>query len=188
MNIHLKFLTVAISIAIISYSKTGFSDDDIWATLKQGGNVILMRHSFTDKKGDPLLLKMDDCSVQRNLSEKGQMHAKAIRKKFFEKSIPIDSVLSSRYCRAQETAKLTFNKVELWEPLDLLLSLPENERTKLTNTVSKRISSYKGKGNLVMVTHRPNIEALTYEAVGYGEFLVLKPDVTGENEFEIVEQ
>ena len=145
----------------------------------------MMRHATAEKVGDPLVLKIDDCSVQRNLSEQGRKEAEFIGRAFHNRSVPIAEVLSSRYCRTQETAKLAFGLVTTWQHLDLLYALPEHDRDARTEIVAERISAYTGKDNLIMITHQPNIDALTLELVEPGGFLVLRPDHNGG--FDIVE-
>ena len=155
---------------------------DIWANLKQGGHVVLMRHTTAEAKGDPL--KLNDCSVQRKLSRKGRFEALRVGRLFRRHGVPINAVLSSRYCRTQETARLAFGRVATWEPLDLLYAVDDSKADTRTDTVTKRISAFKGKGNLVLVTHKPNIEALTLELIPPGSMLVLKPD--GRGGFKII--
>jgi len=143
-----------------------------------------MRHATAEKIGDPLILNVNDCSVQRNLSSKGKKEAALIGQMFRDRSVSISEVLSSRYCRTRETAEQAFGQVTLWQPLDLLFALPDQDRDARTEVVAKRISTYAGDDNLVMVTHSPNIDALTLELVEPGGFLVLKPDHKGS--FDIV--
>jgi phosphohistidine phosphatase SixA len=177
-------LAILFFTAVIAYPISGFGDEDVWANLKQGGYVVLMRHATAEKTGDPLLLKIDDCSVQRNLSPKGQQEASLIGRVFRSRSVPVAEVLSSRYCRTRETAELAFARVTTWQPLDLLFALPDQDRETRTEIVAQRIGSYTGKDNLIMITHLPNIDALTLELVEPGGFLILKPDHEGS--FDIV--
>jgi phosphohistidine phosphatase SixA len=180
----LRILSTLSFIAIIAYPIIGISDEDVWAKLKQGGYVVLMRHAKAEKIGDPLTLKINDCSVQRNLSAQGQKEVALIGRVFHGRSVSVSEVLSSRYCRTQETAELAFGRVTTWQPLDLLYALPEQDRDARTEIVAKRISTYTGEANLVMITHLPNIDALTLELVEPGGFLVLEPDHKGS--FDIV--
>lgn len=181
----LRIIILVFCAVITAYPSIGFTGEDIWIKLKQGGNVVLMRHATAEKTGDPLVLKIDDCSVQRNLSEQGRKEAEFIGRAFHSHSVPIAEVLSSSYCRTQETAKLAFGLVTTWRHLDLLYALPEHDRDARTGIVAERISAYTGKGNLIMITHQPNIDALTLELIEPGGFLVLRPDHNGS--FDIVE-
>ena len=184
MNTKIRLLTLVFFVASATLPRIGFAGEDVWATLKQGGHVVLMRHSIAQKTNDPLLLKLNDCAVQRNLSDEGRKLAMATGQKFRDNAIPVAEVLASRYCRTQDTAKLTFGRVSGWQPLDLLYAVPDKDKDARTETVTQRIATYAGKGNLIMVSHQPNIDALTLELIEQGGFLVLKPDLDGG--FEIV--
>ncbi len=180
MQRHTKICRLFIYAILIAYSQVGFGDDSAWDLLKKGGNVVLMRHASADKsKGDPLLLKIGDCGGQRMLSSTGQKEASMIGDAFRTQAILVDTVLASRYCRTQATAKLAFGRATSWQPLDLLYALPEKNREARTEIVTKRISAYVGAKNLIMVTHQPNVEGLTLEMIEQGEMLILKPDQKG---------
>ncbi len=176
---HNKIPGIVFCVAIIAYSHVGYSDENVWEILKRGGHVVLMRHSTAEKVGDPLAFETNDCSVQRNLSQRGRREAEFVGRTFRARSIPVAKVLSSRYCRTQETAKLAFGRVTTWQPLDLLYALPEQDRDARTEVVAKRIGAYAGDDNLIMITHRSNIDALTFKIVEPGGFLVLAPDYEG---------
>ena len=47
MHQHTRIFTILFCIAIIAYSHIGYSDEDVWAKLKRGGHVVLMRHATT---------------------------------------------------------------------------------------------------------------------------------------------
>ena len=55
---------------------------------------------------------MGDCSTQRVLSEVGWKEAKDIGEGFRKNAIPFYKVISSQYCRAQQTADLGFGQYE----------------------------------------------------------------------------
>jgi phosphohistidine phosphatase SixA len=181
---HAKIPGIIFCVLIIAYSQIAYSDENAWEILKRGGHVVLMRHATAEQAGDPLAFTINDCSVQRNLSQKGRREAELVGRAFRAWSVPIAKVLSSRYCRTQETAKLAFGRVTTWQPLDLLYALPEQDRDARTEVVTERIGAYAGNGNLIMITHRPNIDALTFEIVEPGGLLVLEPDHEGS--FNIV--
>ena len=76
--------------------------------LKRGGNLIFIRHAYAPGGGDPDNFNINDCSTQRNLSDKGREQAKNIGIFFKNNQIPIDKVISSEWCRCKETAKIAF--------------------------------------------------------------------------------
>lgn len=66
------------------------------------------------------------CSTQRNLSEEGRRHARRIGEEFRKRQIPVGRVLSSPWCRCQETARLAFGTAEISGPLSNLFGRYEN--------------------------------------------------------------
>lgn len=181
----IRNLTFSIVLFILLPLTTAIAADDaLWQALREGGNVLLMRHAPTEKTSDPLLFEPDNCIQERDLSVEGKALVLDIGHALRKNRIPIGTVYSSRYCRAINTAWMTYDKVELWAPLDLLHGLSEAEATAHTEMVAERIANYKGKKNMVMVTHRPNINQLTLELPPYAGIVVLKP--TGDGDFEII--
>jgi broad specificity phosphatase PhoE len=164
------------------------ADTDMWTKLKQGGYVILVRHGPTDSMTHSThpRAEFENCVGQNNLSPEGQDEAKRIGRAFKKKRIPIGEVLSGPYCRVQDTARIAFGRVHVWDALDLQTALPEEEAVKRTEQVAARVGSYQGKKNLVLVTHRPNIDALTLELIEPGTLLILKPE--GGTGFSIVDR
>ena len=53
------------------------SDEPLWAALRDGGHVALMRHAPAPGIGDPAGFVLGDCSTQRNLSPAGREQAVA---------------------------------------------------------------------------------------------------------------
>jgi len=160
----------------------GFADSqEIWNKLKTGGLVVLMRHMSVIKENNPLL-RDASCAKERKLSAKGKKQAANIGKAFRDKNIPIEKVLTSPYCRTTDTADITFGKSQPANFLSVLHALTAKQADQYTEQLTTTIGSYKGKGNLVFVTHEPNIAAIAFEQVEMGAFLVLQP--TGEQEFD----
>ncbi len=153
--------------------------ESLWATLRRGRSVILVRHAATTEGlGDPAGYKLDDCTTQRNLSEAGRDHARRIAARFRAERVPVTRVYTSPWCRCRETAELAFGKAEDWAPLGSTFDAPHLE-ADTTATVKKRILGYsitKPGGNVVMVTHNVNIAALTKLSVGMAEMVVVRPD------------
>jgi broad specificity phosphatase PhoE len=125
--------------------------------------------------GDPPDMRLADCSTQRNLSEEGRDQARRIAEGFSRFQVPVDKVLSSEWCRCIETAALAFGDgVELWPALNNLYGRSEN-RQKQAEELAARIGGWRGKGNLVLVTHGSTIFAVTRVGTQMGEMLILAP-------------
>lgn len=159
-----------------------------WQALQEGGKVVLIRHAIVDREfGNPFVLD-DSCFTEVNLNEKGQLQAALIGRWFREKAILVEAVWASPHCRTRETAQLAFNQFQIKPELRLIRALPETQAEANLKQVRLLISQYKGQGNLVMVTHRPNIGELIYQRLAPGEMAVLEPlaEEPGEVAFDVV--
>ena len=154
-------------------------DAKLWAKLRQGGNVILVRHASTGPGlGDPPGFRIDDCTTQRNLSDAGREEARRVGERLRAERVPVTQVYTSPWCRCRETASLAFGRAEDWTALSSVFDMPDRDR-EYTERVKKRIGTYSSrdvKGNVVMVTHNVNIASLTKLSVAPGEIVVVRPD------------
>jgi phosphohistidine phosphatase SixA len=157
---------------LICLCGSAWADDALWRALREGGYTLVVRHSISPGSGDPANFKLEDCTTQRNLSDDGRAQARHIGETVRAKGVPVGDVLSSRWCRALETARLAFGKVKGEPTLDQFYQ-PE-ERDQRTAAVRAIMSGAPTKGtNLVMVTHQPNITALANLSVTEGEIVVM---------------
>lgn len=155
-------------------------DEVTWRRLKEGGNIILMRHALTDEGiSDPPNFALGDCSTQRNLSGTGRDDARAVGAAFRSREIPLGPVLSSRWCRCVDTAKLAFGRAEPAPMLDSMFEEAAPARARKIAQVMSYITAYKQPGNLVLVTHDGNIRAMTGESVAAGAMLIVTPGKSG---------
>jgi broad specificity phosphatase PhoE len=151
------------------------ASEDAWQALQQGGTIALIRHARAPGTGDPANFRLEDCATQRNLSAEGRRQAQAIGEAFRARRIPVERVLSSRWCRALDTATLAFGaQTEPFPPLDSFFSGREQEPAQ-TQAVRRTVQDWRSSGVLVLVTHQVNITALTDVFPGEGEMLVLRP-------------
>src|SRR5215211_8168452 len=77
-----------------------------WAALRLGGHVALMRHADAPGAGDPPGFKLNDCTTQRNLSDRGRADAKAVGDRLRAEGVRVAKLLSSPWCRCLETAQI----------------------------------------------------------------------------------
>ena len=148
-----------------------------WALLRDGGHVVLLRHAMTTGASDPANFDIEKCATQSNLSERGKQQARKIGALFAARAADIDRILSSRYCRALDTARLAFRAppAEPFEALDLTApGSPEAEARAAA--VLQEIAGYTGSGNLVLVTHLENIQALTGAGAREGEAVIVRAE------------
>jgi phosphohistidine phosphatase SixA len=180
------FRTAVLTLCMFSCASSSAANTALWQQLKRGGYVILMRHAAVDSMTHSTHPNADfeNCTSQNNLSPQGQQDAATVGRVFKQQQIPIAAVLAGPYCRTQDTARIAFGAAQVWTALDLQTDLPEDEASKRMQEVYARIAQFKGPGNLVLLTHQPNIDALTLELVEPGTVLILKPE--GAADFMVV--
>jgi len=171
----MRWPAVLVIIMLTGWTQAAGASDEAWQALQQGGTVALFRHARAPGTGDPANFKLDDCSTQRNLSDEGRRQAQRIGDQFRTQKVPVERVLSSRWCRALETAHLAFGTLaQPAPPLDSFFSGREQEPAQ-TQAVRRIIEEWRSTGVLVLVTHQVNITALTRIFPREGEMLVLRP-------------
>lgn len=150
-----------------------------WALLRDGAHVVLLRHAMVSGNTDPANFDIEKCATQVNLSTRGKQQARKIGALFGARAAPIERVLSSRYCRSLDTARIAFREEpEPFAPLDLLKT-DANEKAAQIAAVMDEIRGYSGSDILVMVTHLENIVALTGISPREGEAVVVEPQGDG---------
>jgi len=153
--------------------------EELWVSLRGGGNVVLMRHAIAPGGGDPPGFRLGDCSTQRNLSEQGRQQARATGEGFRLRGIPVERVLTSQWCRSRETAELL--QLAVVEEYPVLNSFFSDRSTAAEQTKALRrfVGSAAPRGNIVLVTHQVNITELTGVFPASGELVVIRPDGKG---------
>ena len=162
--------------SLLLAARAGAQPAALWPELHAGGVGILLRHAQTEAGiGDPPGFRIGDCATQRNLSDAGRRQAQRIGAALAAQAVRVDQVLSSEWCRCLETARLAFPKARV-EPYPALNSFFEDRSTEARQTreVAARIATIRAPSNVAFVTHHVNIIALTGEAVGSGEAVLVR--------------
>lgn len=171
---------IVLGLALLAAPEPAAADDELWALLKRGGQVVILRRASTDPgTGDPPGFKLGECATQRNLSAAGREEARRIGAAFQTRGVGVGRVLSSRWCRCLETARLAFGRAEAWPPLDSFFD-DRSRGPAQTRAVAELAGQRPGDGNLMLVTHQINIGALTGVYPGSGEMVVLTPEGSGQ--------
>ncbi|HTJ05585.1 MAG TPA: histidine phosphatase family protein [Caldimonas sp.] len=144
-----------------------------WAALRAGGVVALMRHGDAPGAGDPPGWRLDDCTTQRNLSERGRAEARAVGARLRDARIAIDRVVSSPWCRCVETARLAAVGTVEVEPAFANAYVLADDRETLRARGLAILRTWRGRGVLLVVSHGENIRALTGENVAPAEIVVV---------------
>jgi phosphohistidine phosphatase SixA len=163
----------------------------LMSDLKKGGYVLFIRHPRTNPdQADTDPLHLDNVKAQRQLSDEGRQQAKALGAAFRVLEIPVEKVISSKFQRAQEAAKL-LGVGEVTVSLDvseggLVVSTRENQRR--AKALRSLLSTPPAKGkNLVIISHKPNLQDAAGKEFGdvdEAEVIVFRP--LGDGKFTAV--
>ena len=170
----MKYINVILLFLLsIFYSNYSQADDLVISELQKGGKIVFIRHSLAPGNGDPDNIDLKKCDTQRNLNQEGVEQSKKIGKLFKDNNIKIDKVLSSEWCRCKDTARLAFNKFMTADFLNSFYSskFAKNKNIKIFN-LKKYIKNYKGKKNLIFITHYVVISEVLDYASSSGEIVV----------------
>jgi hypothetical protein len=166
--------TWLLSLLILGFPAWAEPDAALVTRLREGGYVLYLRHASTDfGQDDSRMTRFEDCTTQRNLTDRGREEARAIGKHVQRLKIPIGDVLASPYCRTMETARLAFGKATAsndvrggpvdanrYEPLRKLLSSPVP----------------KGSNRVISSHGNPFIALAGPPYLAEGEIAVVKPE------------
>lgn len=149
------------------------SEAAAWQALAEGA-IVLFRHANAPGTGDPAQFRLEDCATQRNLDETGREQARRWGQRFRARGLSPGRVVSSRWCRARETADLAFPGQRRDEPaFDSFFEAPQ-QRDAATRAAQAVLAGWQGPGPLVVVTHQVNITALTGIVPRSGEGVVIR--------------
>lgn len=168
--------TLAIACGVGAAQGTTASGD--WHEVRDGA-VVLFRHANAPGTGDPPGVRVGDCRTQRMLDHEGRAQARSIGQAFRDRAIEVRSVLTSRWCRARDTAQEAFPGRVRDEPAFDSFFADRGEEPQRTAAARRVIDAWRGPGVLVVVTHQVNITALTGRVARSGEGIVMRRQGTG---------
>lgn len=166
-----------LSLFVVIAAAPAHADDALWALLRQGGQIVLIRHAVTDPGvGDPPGFRIDDCATQRNLSAAGRDEARRLGAVLRERGVPIARVLSSPWCRAKETARLATGLAPQVEPaLANLFEFGQN-RERQQAQFRALVAAAPKQGNVLMFTHGSTTLAFTGVSPATAEMVIVTPE------------
>lgn len=180
MTNRMAVLLLSTAVFLTFSTAMAFADDEaVWAALKQGGKVILLRHTHVDIREGIGHLAPGNCAEEVNLSHSGIEQAKRIGEAFRAHGIAIGKVLTSPYCRCIDTGKLAFGHATPVMYLRPPGTVSDDQAKVNQQNVVQEIIKHRDASNLVMITHDLNIADLVLEdTVPMGEFFVVQPKGT----------
>ena len=160
-----RFLIILICLVFSSWAQAS----DMREALEQSGaNVVFMRHALAPGYGDPDNFKVGDCSTQRNLNDAGRRQAAAIGREFRNNNIVFDRILSSQWCRCQETAH--YLGIGAWAEFTGLNSFFQGyaDKQQTVQFLEEKLSTIPLDHLVLMVTHQVVISEITGYAPASG--------------------
>jgi phosphohistidine phosphatase SixA len=185
-------VAVALFAGIISLHGSAIAEEallqgkSLGDALRQGGHVILIRHAASNKdQKDAEKINLTDCNTQRNLSREGQIDARKIGLGIDMLQIPVNKVFSSPFCRAMDTGRFAFSRVEPSQALNYAVVKNDTEKQKTAALIRPLLSTMPAPGtNTVLISHSTNIQATLGFVPDEGESLIFKPG--GKDRYKLV--
>jgi len=185
--VHATQFVLFITFMLASGAANAADESAAWNALRADGYVALIRHaSAPGPAGDPADYKLDDCATQRNLSEQGRAEARALGERFRTQRVKVGKIVSSQWCRCQQTAELmNIGPVEVAPTFNNAFVL-NAMRDELTAGARSTIGAWRGPGTMVAITHGQNIMAMLGIHPREGEVIVVAPDPASENKMRLI--
>jgi len=162
------------------------SSASLIAALREGGNVIVLRHGATHAdQADTNPLDPKDTAHQRQLNDSGRAAAKAMGDALHALKVPVSKVQTSQFQRAVETGTLLgFGEVSSTPDIsEGGLVVSPNENNRRTAALRTLASTPPPAGtNIILVSHKPNIMdafGKDWFDVREGEASIFRPDGKG---------
>ena len=135
-------------------------------------NVIFLRHTLAPGVGDPRNFVKGDCSTQRNLNNKGRLHARSIGDYLKLTNLRFSEILTSEWCRCIDTAKeLDLGEWETFSGLNSFFQEYE-KKEQVMDKLKKKLDSLGYSDFVLFVTHQVVILELTGIAPRSGEMIL----------------
>jgi phosphohistidine phosphatase SixA len=169
-------------LAVQAWAPAAAASEQLWALLKKPGHIVLLRHSNAPAVPDgPNDSDVKDCTTQRNLDQNGRDQAGRIGDAFRQHGIKKVVLLSSQFCRALDTARLT--KLGPVKPLPILNQVVLSHFIELRNAGIKTrqfMKSIPTKQLTVLVSHVTNINSAAGVSLDSGEMAIVHFDQSGD--------
>ena len=174
-------------VAALAVSSGAAADPSLGEQLQRGGVILVIRHAATDQsKPDHDPVDLNDCRTQRNLSAQGRREAALIGQGVRRLKLRIGAVLSSRFCRTRETARLAFGRATI-SPALLNTITAEHDAAWRRQIRAARVlfGTKPAAGKVtVLVTHGVVVGDVTGQTLEEGETLVFRP--LGNSKFRLL--
>ena len=164
---------VGISVGVRAQPERKATAAELLRLWRQSGGALLIRHAATESGlGDPAGFTLGQCRTQRNLSDAGKQASQVFGAWLQAQNFKPEAVLSSQWCRCQDTARLAFGQFEDWPALNSTFA-GQGDPAAQQKALLARLRVLPQGRTEVWVTHQVNMTGLTgaYPSMGEG-FLV----------------
>jgi phosphohistidine phosphatase SixA len=164
-------------------SGSAMAQQDLWRVVRERPNiVVVMRHTETSRGSGAAFDASGKCAGELMLTTKGRSDAEAIGKMFASQGLAPErlNVVSSAMCRNRDTAILAFGKADLDPALRESFSGAAGRMTESIDAAEAHIRRLRGAKPLILLTHLPNIDALTGEQPDHHHAVVAESDDKGQ--------
>ena len=155
----------------------------LWEALRTQPNmVVVMRHGeIAGGRNATHFDESGNCRGENMLTRKGRVQSEDVGKLFAANGLPPEklNVVSSAMCRTRDTALAAFGKAELDPELREFMSGGGERMNEAMDATEGWIRKLRGDKPLILITHFPNIDALTAEQIEYGQAVVAESDEQG---------
>ena len=152
-----------------------------WALLKQSGHIALLRHSNAPgATPEPYGIDLKNCAIQRGLDDVGRAQARRIGDAFRKHGIAHVRLVSSQFCRALETAKLTgLGPIGQLPALNQVFLADLSGMRETAEKTRKFMKTIPANQLTMLVSHVTNIQSIAGVNLSSGEIAVVHLDATG---------
>lgn len=176
----LKRVSLAFILWTLACMAAAQPDPSLLDRLRQGGYVLYLRHASTDfSQNDSRMTSYEDCSTQRNLTDKGRAEARALGAHVKRLGIPIGRVYASPFCRTMETARLAFGEPQ---PTDEARGGPSRPDDPARYDALRKLLSTPpapGRNNVISSHGNPFYAVFPPSYLAEGEMAVVQADSSG---------
>jgi phosphohistidine phosphatase SixA len=182
-----RVVAVLSIVGVLALPSAQASGSGLGEQLQRGGVILVIRHAATDQsKPDQDPVDLNDCRTQRNLSAQGRQDAKLIGQAVRRLKLRIGAVLSSRFCRTRETAKLAFGRATISPALLNTITSEHDAAWRRQIRAARALFGTKPAAGrvTVLVTHGVVVGDVTGDTLEEGETLVYRP--LGNSKFRLI--
>ena len=175
-------MTLVLFAIVLLAARSAWADDDaMWALLKKPGHIVLLRHANAPgSTPEPYGIDLKNCAIQRSLDDAGRAQARRVGEAFRKHGITHVRLVSSQFCRALETAKLTgLGPVAQLPALNQVFLADLSGMRETAEKTGQFMKTIPAKQLTMLVSHVSNIQSIAGVNLSSGEMAVVHIDAAG---------